>query len=284
MFVAPTPAYTSMYSDFSGCDADVIGRRSQELEICGGILPIVPSQNQEERFPQSADRATVIAVAETIRNTPGLAKLLAQDTSISVVSCSTDGNDLIANCRRLKPCVLIVEASFITTMDFSLLTGPDNSNGSIKLLTIVDQDDSALCKKVLRIGGSGAVQRTAPATVYRRALHALGAGELWVPRATLASLVRELLLDAHPKGLTERQKDILALIAQGYENRRIADSLFVSRDTVRWHIRTIYKKLGVRNRRQAIAHMGGARDFAPTKPVQRAVPASNALQTPNVQG
>jgi DNA-binding NarL/FixJ family response regulator len=180
--------------------------------------------------------------------------------------------------------VLIAEMSFIAKVDLAFLIGHDNSSASIKLLAIVDEHDPALCKKLLRMGGSGAVPRSAPASVYRRALRALADGELWAPRATQAALVRELLLDNHPKGLTERQKEILALIAEGYQNQRIADSLFVSRETVRWHIRCIYKKLGVRNRDQAITHMGGSRDLAPAKPVQGAVPVANALKAANAQG
>jgi DNA-binding NarL/FixJ family response regulator len=231
-------------------------------------LPVVPSERSED-LRQGAHRLTAVVAAETIRSTPGLAKLLAKDPSIPFVSCSAGGGGLIAVCQQLNPSVLIAETSFIAQIDVAALTGNDGSSRSIKLLAIVDQDDPALNKRLLRLGCSGSVQRTAPQAVYRRALRALANGELWASRSTLATLVRELLLDNQPKTLTERQKEILALIATGYENRHIADALFVSLETVRWHIRTIYKKLGVRTRNQAIAR-AAAQDFAPAKPVQKA--------------
>jgi DNA-binding NarL/FixJ family response regulator len=225
----------------------------------------------------------VVAVAETIRTTAGLAKLLAKDASIPLVSCSANTSEVTAICRQLKPCVLIAELDFIETLNLAVLTGNHASEGSIKLLAIVDQDDPELCKKLLKMGCSGAVQRTAPPSVYRRALRAVVGGELWASRGTVSALVRELLLAGQPRRLTEREREILILIAEGHPNRRIADLLFISRETVRWHVRTMYKKLGIRDRNHAIAFARADQDFAPAKPAQKATSSSKTLKVPSAQ-
>ncbi|MBZ5676590.1 MAG: response regulator transcription factor [Acidobacteriia bacterium] len=243
-------------------------------------MSTVSSQNPENRADPPPVRLTVVAIAETIQSTPGLASLLQTDTSIPLVSCSANG-ELAAICKQLNPCVLIAEIALINTLNFPVLTGTDTFEGSIKLLAVVDQDDPEQSKKLLRMGFSGAIHRTAPPTVYRRALCALAGGELWASRGTMAALVRELLLVDQPRRLTVREKQILELIANGHHNRQIADLLFISHETVRWHVRTMYKKLGVRDRDHAIVIARAAKDFTPAKPAQKAISSPKMLKMPS---
>jgi len=246
-------------------------------------LSTVSSQDPEDRAGQPAVRLTIVAIAETIRSTPGLARLLAKDASFPLVSCPANTSNLSAICRQLNPCILIAEMSFINTLNLAALTGKEASECSIRLLAIVDQDDPELSKRLLRMGLSGAIPRTAPLTVYRRALRALAGGELWASRVTMAALMRELLLADQPQKLTGREREILSLIENGHHNRQIADLLFISRETVRWHVRTMYKKLGVRDRNQAIAFARTAKDLAPTKPAQKATSPSKMLEIMSAQ-
>ena len=248
-----------------------------------GLLSTVSPQTPEDRGLRPTDRLTVVAVAETIRSTPGLAKLLAKDSSIPLVSCTANGSEIIAICRQLNPCVLIAEISLLNSLNLAALTGKDTSEGSIKLLAVVEQDDPVLCKALLRMGFSGTVQRSAPPMVYRRVLRALAEGELWASRGTVSALVRELLLKDQPKQLTEREKEILALIAGGHQNSEIAELLFISRETVRWHVRTMYKKLAIRDRNHAIAFARTAKGLTPAKPVQPATFPSKTLKIPAAQ-
>jgi DNA-binding NarL/FixJ family response regulator len=244
-------------------------------------LSTASSKIPEENPPELPSRMTVVTIAETVKSSPGLARLLAKDPTIPVVSCSA-GSEVAAVCRQLNPCVLIAEISLIDELSFALLTGKDASEGSISLLAIVDQDDVELSKRLLRMGVSGAVQRSAPYTVYRRALRAVAAGELWASRGTVSALLRELLVSDKPRKLTERETEILDLIADGHQNRQIADLLFISRETVRWHVRTMYKKIGVVDRTQAIAFARAAKGITPVKPTQKASASSKTFTVPVV--
>lgn len=211
-------------------------------------------------------RLTVVTVAETVRETPGLSKHLAKDSAIALVECSSAGAELFSICRQLSPCVLIADASFVAGIDRAEFVIAADFGRSIKALIVVDEDDPAFCKKLLRMGCSGTVQRSSPPAVFRRALGAVAEGELWASRRTLAALVRDLLLDDSPRRLTGREQEILALIAKGYQNREVAAALFISRETVRWHVRSIYSKLGVRDRELAVAYALANGDIAPAKP------------------
>jgi DNA-binding NarL/FixJ family response regulator len=217
-----------------------------------------------------------VTVADTVRDTPGLSKHLAEDASTSVVRCPAISGEVASICLQLTPCVLIADASFLAQINLAdefMIT--IDSGRSVKILIVVDEDDPRFCLKLLRLGCAGTVRRGVPSAVFQRAIHAVAEGELWASRKVTATLVSELLSDDRPRTLTARERQILDLIAKGHKNREIADSLFISRETVRWHARSIYSKLGVSDRDSAIEY---ALDTAPvihTKPVVRAeVPKS----------
>jgi DNA-binding NarL/FixJ family response regulator len=81
-----------------------------------------------------------------------------------------------------------------------------------------------------------------------RAVDAVASGEIWAPRKFVSQLCRDLLSADDPLKLTTREEEVLVLLAAGHSNRKIAESLFITRDTVRWHMRAIYRKLGVHDR------------------------------------
>jgi DNA-binding NarL/FixJ family response regulator len=76
----------------------------------------------------------------------------------------------------------------------------------------------------------------------------VNSGELWAPRKLLSQMCRGVVAAGDPRRLTTREEEILALLGKGYKNREIADALFISRETVRWHIRGIYSKLNLHDR------------------------------------
>ena len=127
--------------------------------------------------------------------------------------------------------------------------------------------------------GSLAVPRDLYFVVERPELFAAGAlravadGELWAPRKVISGLVREWVNESSPRQLTGRESEILALIAGGYTNRQIAESLFITRETVRWHVRSIYAKLGASDRESAIRYAISTGKAVPHKPPARVLPS-----------
>jgi DNA-binding NarL/FixJ family response regulator len=139
--------------------------------------------------------------------------------------------------------------------EFALAADLDHS---MRVLIVVEKDDPSFCGKLLRMGFAGAIERSASPAVFQRALDAVAEGELWASRKTISALVRGFLSDASPRRLTAREEEVLSLLAKGYKNQEIADALFVTHETIRWHLRGIYGKLGVNDRK-------GAREYALTR-------------------
>ena len=115
-------------------------------------------------------------------------------------------------------------------------------------------DDSTL-EWYIRRGCSGIVYTTDGPEIWRKAVCSVAAGELWFPRKACANVLRMFLaLEQRPSSykLTARETQVLELIGTGYRNQDIANLLFISKETVRWHVRMLYSKLGVASREGAI--------------------------------
>ena len=124
------------------------------------------------------------------------------------------------------------------------------------------------------MGFAGALPRSTTFSVLERAIRAVAEGELWAPRKSVAATIRELLADQSPRKLTSREEQIFSLIAGGYKNREVAEKLFISRETVRWHLRSINSKLGIQERGNFIKYA-----TIPVKPPTRSEQTRNQRRT-----
>jgi DNA-binding NarL/FixJ family response regulator len=102
-----------------------------------------------------------------------------------------------------------------------------------------------------------------------RALRAVIAGELWFPRATLSRVLKGFLIAQDPDRLTSREIEILGLVGSDMNNQQIADKLFISRETVRWHVKSLHAKLGARTRRGLRDHVRLLNRLGKAMPAQR---------------
>jgi DNA-binding NarL/FixJ family response regulator len=103
----------------------------------------------------------------------------------------------------------------------------------------------------LRIGCVGFITQDASPTVLKKAVRVVAGGEFWADHRATSRVVQQLLSQSGSRNLTPREKQVLWLIGQGLKNRAIADRLYITRDTVRWHIRSVYSKIGVHDRLSA---------------------------------
>jgi DNA-binding NarL/FixJ family response regulator len=135
---------------------------------------------------------------------------------------------------------------------------------AVVVLTTFADDDSIIA--ALQAGARGYLTKNATRADMARALHTAVANQITVDpqvqRALLAAALRGQLVDAAPRapsgpwpdGLTDREGEILGLIAAGLTNREIADQLFIGNATVKTHINRIFAKIGVTDRGGAIAY------------------------------
>ena len=188
----------------------------------------------------------------------GLRALLRTEPATEVAGEATSGEEVIVLAASLQPDVILMDINLpgingIEATRSILATHPQIS---ILMLTMFDDDDSIFA--AMRAGARGYLLKGADGDETVRAIHVVSSGEA-IFSSTIARRLMQYLevprLTAPPRAfpeLTEREREILTLIARGYTNTAIADRLVLSSKTVRNHVSNIFSKLQVPDRARAI--------------------------------
>ena len=151
----------------------------------------------------------------------------------------------------MAPCVLIVDEAFVRNVVPSELAARAKFGLNIHLLFVGPLDRKELREDLMEMGFMGFLSESARPATIRKAVRALAGGEHWAPRGAVSLLLQRLLLESSSVKLTPRESEILDLISEGYKNKDIGERLCISRETVRWHIRSLYSKIGAKDRLSA---------------------------------
>ncbi|HOA03566.1 MAG: response regulator transcription factor [Actinomycetales bacterium] len=186
----------------------------------------------------------------------GLVMILGAQPGIDVVGEAADGIQAIEVATRLRPDVLLVDIRMPKLDGIEVtrrLAGPDVADPmAVVVITTFDLDEYVL--GALRAGARGFLLKDAGPDLLVQAVHAAANGDaLIAPNVTRRLLAT--LVDHAPQTvtqpvdpLTEREEEVLLLLARGRTNAEIAAELFISLSTVKSHIASLMAKLGVRNR------------------------------------
>ena len=189
-----------------------------------------------------------------------LATLLQTMPGIDVVGLAADGEEAITLTDHLAPDVVLMDLRMprIDGVEATRHIRADRPNVQVVVLTTYADDESIIT--ALRAGAIGYLTKDAGRDHIRRALDAAAAGQAVLDPAVqarlaeVASLPKPAPSAAPPAGLTERETEVLQLIAAGLSNTEIATQLFVSEATVKTHVNRIFAKTASRDRAQAIAY------------------------------
>jgi len=196
----------------------------------------------------------------------GLRSLLAQEPDIEVVGEAADGEAALDVVRRYRPDIVLMDIR-MPVLDGLAATRrlvADGSDARVLVLTTFDLDEYVF--EALRAGASGLLLKDATAEELVKAVQVLAAGEALldpsVTRRVIDAFVRTPLPSAPNQlfeRLTEREIEVLKLVARGLSNAEIASELYVSHATAKTHVSSVLSKLGLRDRVQAVicAYEGG---------------------------
>ena len=181
----------------------------------------------------------------------GLKMFLLDDPEFEVVAEAQNGAEALDLARKLKPDVVLMDL-LMPVMDGITAIGhirrevPDTE---VIALTSVLEDASVV--GAVRAGAIGYLLKDTQAEELTRAIKAAANGQVQLSPQAAARLVREVRAPESPETLTERETDVLRLLAQGKANKEIAAALFIGENTVKTHVSSILVKLGVQSRTQA---------------------------------
>ena len=183
----------------------------------------------------------------------GLRMFLSLDPDFDVVGEAEDGSEAVKLARELKPDVVLMDM-LMPVMDGIEATGAirkELPETEVIALTSVLEDSAVI--GAVKAGAIGYLLKDTKAEELRRAIKAAADGQVQLSPAAAARLMREVRTPDMPaaQALTERELDVLKLIAQGQANKEIAMTLVIGEKTVKTHVSNILLKLGVQSRTQA---------------------------------
>lgn len=190
----------------------------------------------------------------------GLAAILASQPDLDVVGTVADGGAAVARARELRPDITLMDIRMTGTDGLEAthqLLADDPPPTRVVVLTTFDEDD--LVVRALQAGASGFLLKDLPRQRLVDAIRAVHAGDMQLAPSIVRRLVdRQLRTAPHQdrtralERLSERELEVLRLVADGSTNAEIAASLFLSESTVKTHVGRLLQKLAVRDRVQLV--------------------------------
>src|SRR5260221_6445749 len=181
----------------------------------------------------------------------GLRRFLGRDPELAVVGEATDGAEAVRLARQLRPDVVLMDL-LMPVMDGIAATSAIRSElPETEVIALTSVLESAAVVGAVKAGAIGYLLKDTQAHELRRAIKAAAAGQVQLSPQASAYLVREVRAPETTGALTERESEVLRLLAQGQSNKEIAQSVQIVEDTVKTHVKHILSKLGVQSRTQA---------------------------------
>ena len=186
----------------------------------------------------------------------GIRMLLGQAPDIVVVGETDRGDDVLSLVDRLTPDVLLLDMEMPGKSGVDVARELQASGSPVRILVLSAYDDDQYISSLLSNGAAGYLTKEEALGRIVEAVRGVARGEDgWFSRRAAAQIAALARKDSGGsiQDLTEREEEVLEMLAQGWTNTRIANEMTVSERTVRFHLSNIYDKLGVSSRAEAIA-------------------------------
>jgi DNA-binding NarL/FixJ family response regulator len=194
----------------------------------------------------------------------GLRALLDQESDIRVVGEAEDGEEAVRLACELQPDLVLMDVKLPKLDGIEATRRIRETNGKVEVLILTAYEDDETVLQAIQAGASGYVLKDITPTNLVRAIRAVRAGMSTVHPGITRRLLERIstmsrtrtagTASLHSNGLTDREVEILVGVSRGASSRELAAQLFVSESTIKSHLRTIYRKIGVRDRSQAVAY------------------------------
>jgi NarL family two-component system response regulator LiaR len=181
----------------------------------------------------------------------GLRMFLSLDPDIQVVGEASNGREALAMVRDLEPDVVLMDLLMPVMDGISATKAIRAALPEVEVIALTSVLEDASVTGAVRAGAIGYLLKDTDAEELSRAIKAAAEGRVHLAPEAAARLMREVRAPENPEALTDRETEVLKLLARGKANKQIAGNLYVSEKTVKAHVSSILMKLGVQSRTQA---------------------------------
>jgi DNA-binding NarL/FixJ family response regulator len=190
----------------------------------------------------------VLVVDDHVLLRQGIAGILASEAEIALVAEAADGAEAVETFARVRPDVTLMDLQMPVLSGIEAIQRIRSGAPQARIIVLTTYPGDVQAVKALKAGASGYLLKSSLIDELLRAIRAVHGGRRYIP----ADVAQEIALHAAEEPLSAREVDILALVAAGKANKVVAHELSVSEQTVKAHLRTIFQKLGVNDRTQAV--------------------------------
>ncbi|AUG58074.1 Transcriptional regulatory protein DegU [Acetivibrio saccincola] len=188
----------------------------------------------------------------------GLKQILELEDDIEVIAQASNGEEALDIAREKQPDVILMDINMPGMNGLQAIKEIKNEKVPSKIIVLTIHEDREYLFKTLHMGAEGYVLKDADPNILIEAIRSVNSGEAYIQGNMTKELIKEFKRitsntkeKSEDSNLTSREKEVLALIAEGLINREIAKRLYISEKTVKNHVSNIFKKLNVTDRTQA---------------------------------
>ena len=195
----------------------------------------------------------------------GLCRLLALEEDFVIVAQAHDGREVLQVLQEHEPDILLLDLKMPNLDGLGTLQRLQASRNQTKVIVLTASEDKSEFVQAVKFGTSGIVLKQTATELLIKSIRKVHAGEIWLDSNTTAAVMRQFASpDEFPppaaappppptrererSPLSQREREIVSLVAQGFKNKEMAEKMFISEQTVKNHLHNIFDKLGVSDR------------------------------------
>jgi len=196
----------------------------------------------------------------------GLCRLLGLEEDFEVVAQAQDGRQVLEFLQQHEADILLLDLKMPGLDGLATLQRLQIAKNKTRVIVLTASDDKNEFVQAMKLGTSGIVLKQTATELLIKSIRKVHAGEIWLDSHTTAAVIRQFVAndEAQPvmqslppapptrererSPLSQREREIVALVAQGFKNKEMAEKMFISEQTVKNHLHNIFDKLGVSDR------------------------------------
>jgi two-component system, NarL family, nitrate/nitrite response regulator NarL len=184
----------------------------------------------------------------------GLRKLLEGADDVQIIGEASNGNECVKMLARLKPDILLLDLRMPEKDGLGVLEEINFDTVQTRVIVLTAAEDDRDVVRAMRLGARGVVLKQSASDLLLKSIRKVHDGEIWLDNRMTAEVIDAFKKSAEAGQrrekplLSDREKEIVQLVAQGFRNREIGEKLFISEQTVKNHLHNIFDKLGVSDR------------------------------------
>jgi len=210
----------------------------------------------------SVSTIRVLVIDEQNLFRDGIANLLGAQADMEVAGCADTVPTAVESMRKLRPDICLMGWAVGSPNSQKVFAAIQESRIHTRVIMLANEDVREDFVEAVRQGCSGIVPKQTSTELLIKSIRKVHAGEFWLDRLTTAEVIRRLAkktpansnvgarlgLREQSSALSQREREIVILVAQGFKNKEMAERMFISEQTVKNHLHNIFDKLGVSDR------------------------------------